>query len=248
MGSRKPGNEHGAVPPVTRDSRAEGGDVGLMGAVAIGIGGMVGGGIFAVLGVAATEAAGATPVAFAVAGVVAAVTAYSYARLSVHFQSAGGTVTFVDRVFGVRDLTGGLNIVLWVGYIATTALYVSAFANYAATFLPGDSAPGPLALRGLVLAGVLIPWIINLASAGLVARSEGFIVGIKLVILLVVIVAGVPSVSTERLAPATTWPAPSGILAAGMLIFVAYEGFELIANASGDIVRPRRNLDRKSVV
>jgi len=217
-------------------------DVSLLGAVAIGIGGMVGGGIFAVLGVAATQARGATPVAFGVAGAVAAVTAYSYSRLSLHFQSAGGTVTFIDRVFGVDDLTGGLNIVLWVGYIATTALYVSAFANYAATFLPGSSDPGPVLIRVLIFVGVLIPWGINLANAGLVARSETYIVGLKLAILALVIVAGVPSVSMDRLAPATTWPSFPSVLAAGMLIFVAYEGFELIANASADIEKPTRNL------
>jgi len=216
----------------------------LVGAVAIGIGGMVGGGIFAVLGVAATEARGATPLAFAIAGAVAAVTAYSYSRLSVHFQSAGGTVTFVDRVFGVRDLTGGLNVILWAGYIATTALYVSAFANYAATFVPGVADPGPLLIRFLILLGVIIPWGINLANAGLVARSEGVIVGFKLAILAIVIAAGMPSVSLDRLAPATTWPSLPAVLAAGMLIFVAYEGFELIANASSDIRRPERNLPR----
>lgn len=218
--------------------------VSLVGAVAIGIGGMVGGGIFAVLGVAAAEARGATPIAFAVAGAVAALTAYSYSRLSSHFRSAGGTVTFVDRVFGVDNLTGALNIVLWVGYIATTALYVAAFANYAATLLPGGSDPGPLPIRALILVGVLIPWMINLANAGLVAKSESYIVVTKLLILAVVIVAGVPSVSMDRLAPATTWPSFPAILAAGMLIFVAYEGFELIANASADIRRPDRNLPR----
>lgn len=228
----------------SQPSRSGGGSrgVSLLGAVAIGIGGMVGGGIFAVLGVAATEAGGATPVAFAVAGAVAAVTAYSYSRLSTYFRSAGGTVTFVDRVFGVDNLTGALNIVLWVGYIATTALYVSAFANYGVTFLPGGSAPSQLLVRALILVGVLIPWGINLTNAGLVAKSESYIVAAKLTILSVVIVAGVPSVSSDRLAPATTWPSFPAVLAAGMLIFVAYEGFELIANASADIKRPERNL------
>ncbi len=214
----------------------------LLGATAIGIGGMVGGGIFAVLGVAASDAGGATPIAFAIAGAVAAVTAYSYSRLSTHLQSAGGTITFVDRAFGVNDLTGALNVVLWVGYIATTALYVSAFANYAATFLPGGTDPGPIVIRVLILVGVLIPWAINLANAGLVARSESLIVVAKLLILAIVIVAGVPSIELSRLAPATIWPSIPSIIGAGMLIFVAYEGFELIANASGDIRAPRRNL------
>jgi amino acid transporter len=217
-------------------------DVTLLGAVAIGIGGMVGGGIFAVLGVAATEARGATPIAFAVAGIVAGLTAYSYARLSTYHQNAGGTITFVNRAFGVDALTGGLNVVLWVGYIATTALYVSAFANYAATFLPGGPDPGPVVLRLLIGVGVLIPWFVNLANAGLVARSETFIVGAKLALLAVVVAAGVPHVSVEQLSPAKTWPSLPVVVAAGMLIFVAYEGFELIANASADIRQPRRNL------
>lgn len=217
--------------------------IGLLGATAIGIGGMVGGGIFAVLGVASEQAGGATPIAFGVAGLVAALTAVSYARLSVRFQSSGGTVTFVDKVFGVEEFTGSLNIVLWVGYIVTTALYAAAFGNYAATLFPGGTDPNPVLLRLLVGAGVLIPWVINLANAGLVARSESLIVGIKMTMLVVVIVAGVPTISSNRVDP-STWPSAMSILGAGMLIFVAYEGFELIANASADTKRPKKILPR----
>ncbi len=217
-------------------------EVGLVGAVSMGIGGMVGGGIFAVLGVAAVEAGPATPVAFALAGLVAALTAYSYAALSTHFRSAGGTATFVDRVFGIRDLTGGLNVVLWAGYIATTALYVSAFANYGGTLMGGGGLPSPGLRAGLVLVGVGIPWAINLADASLVARSEGVVVAVKLAILAVVIGAGFPSVDWTRLVPAAPSPPGTAVFAAGMLIFVAYEGFELIANASADVVRPERTL------
>jgi len=221
----------------------EQGEVGLLGAASIGIGGMVGGGIFAVLGVAAVEAGGATPLAFLIAGAIAALTAYSYSKLSVRFQSAGGTVTFVDRVFGVGEFTGTLNIVLWVGYIATTALYASAFGNYTATFFPGGTDPGPFLLRGLILVGILVPWIINLADAGLIARTEGIVVAIKLGMLGVVIAAGFPSVDGGNLSP-DTWASPLAIVAAGMLIFVAYEGFELIANASADVRRPAWTLPR----
>lgn len=217
--------------------------IGVPGATAIGIGGMVGGGIFAVLGVASEQAGGATPIAFAVAGLVAALTAVSYARLSVRFQSAGGTVTFVDRVFGVGELTGSLNIVLWAGYVVTTALYASAFGHYAVALFPGAADPDPVRLRLLIGTGVALPWLINLANAGLVARSESLVVGIKLAMLLVVIAAGAPTVSGERLDP-STWPSAPSVLGAGMLIFVAYEGFELIANASADVRDPARTLPR----
>ncbi len=159
-------------------------EVTLTGAIAIGIGGMVGGGIFAVLGVAAEQASGTTPIAFAVAGAIAALTAYSYSKLSVRYPSAGGTVTFIDRIFGVEPLTGGVNIVLWAGYIATTGLYAAAFGHYAATLLPGNAETSALAFKSLAVLGILVPWIINLANAGLIARTERAVVALKLVILL----------------------------------------------------------------
>jgi amino acid transporter len=217
------------------------GSIGLLGATAIGVGGMVGGGIFAVLGVAAERAGGATPLAFAIAGVVAALTAFSYSRLSVRFLSAGGTVTYVDRAFGVGVVTGSLNIVLWAGYIVTAALYASAFGHYSATLVAGDAQPKGLPV--FIGVGVLVPWMINLVDASLVSRSESLVVSAKVAILMIVIVAGLPQVSPDRLDPAT-WGSPLSIVAAGMLIFVAYEGFELIANASADTARPRTTLPR----
>jgi len=219
------------------------GDVSLVGAIAIGIGGMVGGGIFAVLGLAAELAGGATPVAFAVAGVVAALTGISYSKLSVRYSSAGGTVTFIDRVFGIEAVTGAANVVLWCGYIATSALYAAAFGHYGAALLPGGLADSGFAFRILALVGVALPWLVNMTNAGLVARTEGAIVALKLIILIVVIAAGVPSGDPSRLAP-STWASPVSLVAAGMLIFVAYEGFELIANASDDIRDPSRTLPR----
>ncbi len=65
--------------------------------MAIGIGGMVGGGIFAVLGLSVQLAEGGAPVAFLIAGVIALLTARSYALLSRSYPSRGGTVTFVNR-------------------------------------------------------------------------------------------------------------------------------------------------------
>ena len=103
---------------------------------AIGVGGMVGGGIFAVLGLAVQLAHGGTPVAFALAGVVALLTAYSYAKLSVAYPSRGGSVTFLDRAFGAGMWTGTLNVLLWLSYVIMLSLYAFAFGSYGATFLP----------------------------------------------------------------------------------------------------------------
>src|SRR5660398_272872 len=79
-------------------------NVSLLGAISIGIGGMVGGGIFAVLGLAVELSGGATPVAFLIAGIVALLTSYSYAKLSVAYPSKGGTVIFIDKAFGAKHV------------------------------------------------------------------------------------------------------------------------------------------------
>jgi amino acid transporter len=104
--------------------------------MAIGIGGMVGGGIFAVLGLAAQLDRGGTPVAFFLAGVVALLTSYSYAHLSVKYFSAGGTVEFLNQAFGPGLITGTLNILLWISYMVMLSLYVFAFGSYGASFFP----------------------------------------------------------------------------------------------------------------
>jgi len=68
--------------------------IGTISAISIGIGGMVGGGIFAVTGLTVTLTKGAAPLAFIIAGIVALLTAYSYWRLSLHLPNNGGTVFF----------------------------------------------------------------------------------------------------------------------------------------------------------
>jgi amino acid transporter len=98
------------------------GKIGLWAVVAIGVGGMVGGGIFAVLGLAVQLAHGGAPVAFALAGEVTLLTTYSDARLSVAYPSRGGTVTFLDRAFGAGMFTGSLNVLLWLSYLVMLSL------------------------------------------------------------------------------------------------------------------------------
>ena len=114
-------------------SQTESRQVGYLEATAIGIGGMVGGGIFAVLGLSVDLAHGGAPVAFLIAGIIALVTAYSYARLSVTFPSQGGTVAFLDRAFGAGLLTGSANILLWISDMVMLSLYAYAFGSYGAS-------------------------------------------------------------------------------------------------------------------
>ena len=214
--------------------------IGLLGAISIGIGGMVGGGIFAVLGEAVSLAHGATAVAFAIAGMVALLTAYSYAKLSVTFQSEGGTVIFIDEAFGDNILSGSVNLMLWLSYLITISLYATAFASYGQTFFPHNST---FLYHILVSGAIVVPALINLISASFVSKSETVIVIIKVALLILVIVAGASYVDSNRMSP-HNWSSPLSIIVAGMIIFVAYEGFELIANAAEDIKNPTKNLPR----
>jgi amino acid transporter len=215
--------------------------IGYWSALAIGIGGMVGGGIFAVLGLAVQLAGGGTPLAFLIAGGVALLTSYSYAKLSVAFPSQGGTVVFVDRAFGVDLFTGTLNNLLWLSYIVMLALYAFAFGSYGATFFP--AAHQALARHVLISAGIVVPMLLNMLSAGLIGKAETYIVGIKVSILGFFVAVGLGGIDAQRLAPAS-WAPTAQLVAGGMIIFLAYEGFELIANAAQDVSDPKKVLPR----
>jgi amino acid transporter len=215
--------------------------LGYWSVVALGIGGMVGGGIFAVLGLAVQLARGGTPAAFALAGAVALITSYSYARLSITYPSQGGTVEFLNQAFGPGLITGGLNILLWLSYIVMLSLYAYAFGSYGASFFP--AALQPLWKHIFISGGIIALTALNVLGAKIVGESEEWVVGFKIAILLLFIGAGLWSVDTHRLAPAT-WANPFHLISGGMIIFLAYEGFELIANTAGDVSNPRKTLPR----
>ena len=217
------------------------GKMGLWPVVAIGVGGMVGGGIFAVLGLAVQLARGGTPLAFAIAGAVALLTAYSYVKLSLAYPGRGGTVTFLNSAFGPGPLTGTLNVLLWLSYIVMLSLYSYAFGSYGATFFPAASQG--LAKHALITAAVVLIAGLNLLSAQVIGRAENWIVALKIAILAVFVGVGVFAIEPARLAVGE-WSPVIQVAAGGMIIFLAYEGFELIANTSDDIRDPQRNLPR----
>jgi amino acid transporter len=215
--------------------------IGYWKVVSIGVGGMVGGGIFAVLGLSVQLAGSGAPVAFAIAGSVALVTAYSYARLSVHFPSQGGTVVFLDHAFGSDLFTGSANVLLWISYIVMLSLYSYAFGSYGAALFPKGSET--FWKHALITASIVGITGLNLLSAGIIGEAEEWIVAIKIAILVFFVGVGAWSVDTARLRVADWAPLPY-IVAGGMIIFLAYEGFELIANTAHDVRSPGKTLPR----
>ena len=217
------------------------GKLGYWEVTSIGIGGMVGGGIFAVLGLSVQLTKGGAPLAFLLAGIVAIVTSYSYVKLSVAFPSQGGTVAFIDRAFGSGVITGSTNILLWISYIVMLSLYSYAFGSYGASLFPQTS---QIIWKHILISGsIIVISGLNLLSAKWIGEAEDWIVLIKLTILILFICTGIWGIDIGRLTP-STWSPPLNLIAGGMIIFLAYEGFELIANTAQDVKNPNRILPR----
>lgn len=213
--------------------------MGFWSVISVGIGGMVGGGIFAVLGLSVQLAKGAAPIAFAIAGMVALLTTYSYIQLSITFPSQGGTVKFLNKAFGRGIFTGGMNLLLWLSYIVMLSLYASAFGSYGAVFFPEST---QFWIKHLLISGAIIGITgLNVLSADLIGKAETWIVAFKLIILGIFIVIGFQGVELTRLEP-SAWASPVAIISGGMIIFLAFEGFELMANTAEDVKQPKKTL------
>ena len=214
--------------------------MGLWEAISIGVGGMVGAGIFSILGTACQIAGNAVYVSFVIAGLVALFSTYSYAKLGVKYPSAGGPVEFLVQSFGSGVLSGGLNILLWIGYVFALSLYARAFAAYAMTFFPG--APR-IILNVLATSIVLVFVAVNFIGAKAVGRSELFIVTIKVGILILFAAVGFFFIKPELL-DFSKFPRINNIFFAAAIVFLAYEGFGLITNAAEDMDNPNRTLPK----
>jgi amino acid transporter len=222
-------------------TRSPAGQIGLFAAMSIGIGGMIGAGIFSILGVVAEASGTAMWLSFLIGGGVALLSTYSYSKLGVRYPSAGGAVEFLVKGFGDGVLSGGINLYMWIGYVIALALYAQGFAGYAMTFVPPHS-PHWLA-KAFGVGIVLLFTAVNMVGAQVVGRSETFIVVVKLVILGVFAVAGLWFIHPGYLTP-ELWPSAHGILFGAGVLFIGYEGFGLVANAAEDMDDPRKLLPK----
>ncbi len=106
------------------------GDIGVAAATAIGVGGMMGAGLYTLVGLAAHTAGVWIWASFLVGGVVSVFSVYSYAKLGARYPSRGGAAEFLIRCFGDSLVAGGLNIFQFLGWIIAMALYATGFSGY----------------------------------------------------------------------------------------------------------------------
>ena len=209
--------------------------------IAMGVGGMVGGGIFSVLGLAMAQAGHAAPIAFALGGVIALLTGWSYARLGLTFRSDGGSFTYLEHAFSHPTIAGIGGWLLLAGYIGTMGLYAFTFGIYGSAMLGSTAEP---AMQHLLESFVLLLFLgINLYGVRETGNAELLIVTAKVLILLLFAVIGLFYIKEDHVLPVFN-QGLGGVLMGAALIFVAYEGFELIPNAVNEMKDPQRNLTR----
>lgn len=211
------------------------------GATVLGIGSMIGAGIFALLGEAGAVAGAAVWISFLAGGIVAGLLGYVCAKLGMRFPSSGGLITYLIEGFGKGRLVG---IACWLGYIAAIvivgAMVAVSFGGYATALFVGEHGSGGWnnLFTTLVVLGMLA---INLVGAKFVANAQSLIVAVVLAVFAVFIVVTIVNLNPHLLA-FSSYPSPSKILASVALTFFAYLGFNVITFTAGDLRDPSHDL------
>jgi amino acid transporter len=214
----------------------------VLGAAFLGVGAMVGAGIFALLGQAGAVAGAATWLSFLLAGVVASLLGYTVVKLGVRYPSRGGFVTYFVEAFGNGRIVGITSWLLYFVLIIVTAMVAVSFGAYGSSLFFGDDAASywDNILASIALVGMAI---INLLGAGVVAKAQSMIVWVLLVVFTFFAVVTLADMDPSLLAP-SDYPSWSKIVASIALTFFAYLGFSVIAFAAGDLPNPARSLPR----
>ena len=210
-------------------------------AAALGVGSMIGAGIFALMGEAGAIAGSATWISFLIAGGVALLSGYSMARLGARYPAAGGIVEYLTQGYGIGLFSGALSILLYISALVALAMVAKTFGSYATALLPIPASQ--LWINGLADLIVTLFVLINLEGAREVARSEGIIVSIKVLILLAFALAGLAYSRPDLLSP-THYPPMQQVFFSLAITFFAFEGFRVITNTAEDMPNPARTLPR----
>ena len=234
--------------------------LGFLGATSVGVGAIVGGGILALTGVAFSEAGPAAIAAFGLNGVIALLTALSFAEMASKFPESGGTYAFAKKVLSV-EAAFIVGWVVWFASIVAAVLYAVGFA-YFALILVGDLVgAGGGALPEWTAHDWVVPVIAVFTTIGLGAvlihRSAGggnWVNIAKIFVFAILVIAGLWAVSNQSLSETRTALTPFfshgtiGLIHAMGYTFIALQGFDLIAAVGGEVRQPERNLPRAIVM
>ena len=215
----------------------------VRGAAFLGIGAMIGAGIFALLGEAGTVAGSAVWLSFLLAGLVSALLGYTVVKLGVRYPSSGGIMAYLLQGFGNGRLVG---IASWLGYFAAIVIVCSmvavSFGSYATSLFIGDNAAS--GWDNVFTSAIIVAMaLLNVVGSRLVDKAQSLIVVVLLAVFAVFIVVTLSDVDFSLLA-FSGYPPVSDIVASVALTFFAYLGFSVITFTVGDLRDPASELPR----
>jgi amino acid transporter/nucleotide-binding universal stress UspA family protein len=219
----------------------------------IGVGGMIGAGIFVLTGIAAGVAGPALIVAFLLNGLVTTLTAMSYAELGSAYPAAGGGYSWVRDALGgtLGFLSGWMS---WFAQIVGGSLYALAFGRFTTELLISagilNADPDVEIWTSIFMTAVIIMFtLINYLGASETAVVGNILTLSKISILgLLVFFGAIAMTKTDVWVERFTQEfLPNGFISifiAMGLTFIAYEGYEIIAQSGEEVVNPKRNIPR----
>lgn len=219
-------------------------ELGLAELIAVALGGMVGGGIFSILGVSVEHIGNTTPIAILIGGVLALFAAYSYVKLALLYKDEGATYSFFKKTFpNSHFASASIGWLIVFGYISTLALYAFTFSSYLCSILPFES---NFWLSKIVAGGIISLFaIVNLTSVKGMGKIEDWLVYCKIIILLFIsgLLAGKGDV--KNFTPIFNHDSSLiNVLVVSAITFVAYEGFQLVIHAYNEMDNPQKNIPR----
>ncbi|MFE5670421.1 APC family permease [Agromyces sp. NPDC056523] len=233
MATQRPSNGRAGPPAGPRRMT-------VLQATFIGVGSMVGAGIFALLGSAGAVAGAAVWLSFLIAGLIAALQGYSFAKLGSTYPSGGGILTYLSKGFGEGHVTA---IGAWLFYTAgsiVTAMVAASFGGYTSEAFAGDS-PAWATVFSVLL--VVVMTGLNAVGSQAVARVQSVIVKVVLAILSVFAVVTIANADWGLLS-FSGYPGLQQIIASVALTFFAFLGFGVVTFTARDLPDPRRQLPR----
>lgn len=218
---------------------------GLWSAVFLGIGSMVGAGIFVLLGQAATIAGNLVWVSFVFGGIIALLSGYSLAKLATIYPSRGGIVEYLVQCYGEGIFSGSISVLFYLSAMIAIAMVAKTFGTYAAMMSVGVNSP--FWTNTYAIGILLLFMLINLAGSSLIARSENVIVIIKLSIIILFTVVVFFYIDPALLALKDSAPVLN-VFSSIALTFFAFEGFRVITNTAEDMKDPETTMLKAMII
>lgn len=213
----------------------------LLNVVSLGLGSIIGAGIFALLGQVIILAGNYTYYAFAIAGIAAILSGYSYSKLAGRYPQSGGLTDYFHIAFKSKFISGGLSIIYMAASAVSIAMLAKSFGIYITNYF-NQIPPSHFWVNAFAVGLTVILALLNMQSASDVGWAETIIVILKVSILLVIIVAAYLNLDL-RLAPADFKHVDKlDFLRSIGVTFFAYAGYGVITNAAANVNKPKKTI------